>query len=75
MRGYSIRIAEAINAADSSHIGVKLGRACLVRDVPVSVVAEALGVTRQTVYQWFLGVSEPRGRTADAIQTYINSLN
>ena len=74
MRGYSIRVAEAIKAADSSHLGVQLGRACLARDVPVSVVAKNLGVTRQTVYHWFLGLSEPRGKTCDAIRTYIADL-
>ena len=74
MRGYSIRVAEAIKAADDSHLGVQLGRACLARDVPVSVVAKNLGVTRQTVYYWFLGLSEPRGKACDAIRTYIADL-
>lgn len=75
MRGYSIRVAEAIKEADGSLLGVKLGRACLARDISVSTVAEVLGVTRQTVYHWFLGLSEPRGRAVDAIRTYINSLD
>lgn len=75
MRGYSIRVAEAIKAADGSHLGVQLGRACLARDIPVTTVAEVLGVTRQTVYHWFLGLSEPRGRAIDAIRAYIASLN
>lgn len=75
MQGYTIRLAKAIDEADGSLLGVQLGRACLARDVPVSVVANNLGVTRQTVYNWFLGLSEPRGATRDAIQTYITSLN
>lgn len=75
MQGYTIRMAKAIDEADGSLLGVQLGRACLARDVPVSVVAKNLGVTRQTVYSWFLGVSEPRGAARDAIQTYITSLN
>lgn len=75
MRGYSIRVAEAIKEADGSHLGVQLGRACLARDVPVSTVAQALGVTRQTVYHWFLGLSEPRGRAIDAIRDYLKTLD
>lgn len=75
MHGYSIRVAEGIKEANGNLLGVKLGRLCLARDISVSTVAKALGVTRQTVYQWFLGVSEPRGKTAGAIQTYMNSLN
>lgn len=74
MRGYSIRVAEAIKEADGNLIGVRLGRACLARDIPVSAVAADLGVTRQTVYHWFLGLSEPRGKTCDAIEAYLTEL-
>ena len=74
MRGYSIRVAEAIKEANGDLLGVQLGRACLAQDIPVSVVAESLGFTRQTVYHWFLGLSEPRGKACDAIQSYLNSL-
>jgi hypothetical protein len=74
MQGYTIRVAEAIKEADGSLLGVQLGRACLARDIPVSAVAERLKVTRQTVYHWFLGLSEPRGGARDAIQTYLASI-
>lgn len=74
MRGYSIRVAEAIQEADGNLLGVQLGRACLARDISVSAVAAALGVTRQTVYHWFLGQSEPRGRACDAIHAYLTNL-
>lgn len=75
MHGYSIRVAEAIREADGDMLGVQLGRACLARDISVSQVATALGVTRQTVYFWFTGVSEPRGRTRELIRTYIKNLD
>jgi DNA-binding phage protein len=74
MRGYSIRVAEAIGEADINLLGVQLGRACLARDIPVAEVAASLGITRQTVYHWFLGLSEPRGKSCDAIQSYLNNL-
>lgn len=75
MRGYSIRVAEAIQGADPSLLGVQLGRACLARDISVSEAAKGLNVTRQTVYHWFLGLSEPRGKARDAIQTYLASFD
>lgn len=75
MRGYSIRVAETIKEANGDLLGVQLGRACLARDIPVSDVAKGLKVTRQTVYHWFLGQSEPRGAARDAIQTYLASLD
>lgn len=74
MNGYSIRVAKAIEEADGNLLGVQLGRACLARDIPVATVAEDLGVTRQTVYSWFLGVSEPRGTGVEAIRAYLNNL-
>lgn len=74
MRGYSIRVAEAIKEADGKLLGVQLGRVCLAQDISVSVVAENLGVTRQTVYHWFVGLSEPRGKACDAIRAYLKTL-
>ncbi len=74
MRGYSIRVAEAIKEANGNLLGVKLGRACLARDIPVTDVARDLGVTRQTVYAWFMGESDPRGPMCDAIKSYLQRL-
>jgi hypothetical protein len=74
MRGYSVRVAEAIGEADINLLGVQLGRACLAQDIPVAEVAKTLGITRQTVYHWFLGLSEPRGKSCDAIRSYLANL-
>jgi transcriptional regulator with XRE-family HTH domain len=75
MQGYTIRVAQGIKEADGNLMGVKLGRVCLAQDIPVATVAEALGVTRQTIYYWFLGRSEPRGPACEAIEAYIASLS
>jgi transcriptional regulator with XRE-family HTH domain len=74
MQGYTIRIANGIKEADGNLMGVKLGRVCLAQDIPVAAVAEAFGVTRQTIYYWFLGKSEPRGPACEAIEAYIANL-
>jgi hypothetical protein len=74
MQGYTIRIAKGIKEADGNLMGVKLGRVCLAQDIPVAAVAETFGVTRQTVYYWFLGRSEPRGPACEAIEAYIANL-
>ena len=60
MIGYSIHLSELNKAGDRKNIGVRLGSHCIKRGIPVSAVAKKLGVTRQTVYNWFAGVSEPR---------------
>lgn len=74
MQGYTIRIANGIKEADGNLMGVKLGRVCLAQDIPVAAVADAFGVTRQTIYYWFLGKSEPRGPACEAIEAYIANL-
>ena len=61
-RGYTIRIVKANAAADDISLGVKLGRFCISKDIPVSHVAEFFGVSRMTVYKWFVGEWIPRKR-------------
>lgn len=51
---YSEKTVAAISKAPKS-LGNQLGRWCVHRDFSVVRVAQALGVTRQTVYNWFMG--------------------
>ena len=41
--------------ADPHRPGVRLAKACVKANLPAKYVAEALGVTRMTVYSWFRG--------------------
>ena len=68
LRGYSYRLVKANKAADSKHIGVKLGRYCIAADIPVAQIAEKFGVSRMTVYNWFMGVVNPHKTTATEIE-------
>lgn len=61
-RGYSRKFIEANRKADYMHIGVHLGRICIKRDIPIADVADYLGVSRQSVYNWFLGANNPHPR-------------
>lgn len=36
-------------------LGSRIGRLAIQRDFPVQKIAKALGVSRQTVYNWFSG--------------------
>ena len=40
--------------------GNQLGRWAIHLDFPVTKMAKALGVTRQTVYNWFVGDYDPK---------------
>jgi DNA-binding transcriptional regulator YiaG len=52
-------------------LGVRLGRVCIKLDVPVTVVAKMMGVTRQTVYNWFVGASNPQQSLVTLVESYI----
>jgi hypothetical protein len=73
--GYSVHVVEGVRTADGKRLGVQLGRLCVSRDIPVSRVSLSLGVSRQTVYSWFLGKSEPRPALFGAIETLLSTLD
>lgn len=69
--GYSVRLIELNRSADRKLLGVRLGRTCIRRGVPVSEVASELSVSRQTVYNWFVGASSPRPSLVPAVSDYL----
>ena len=72
--GYSQRLVDANNKADANSCGVYLGRSCIKLGVPVSDVAQKLGVSRATVYNWFWGLVAPSPTHADKIAEFIRTL-
>ena len=72
--GYTLRIRDLDAKADQRKLGVRLGKLCIEHDVPVTVVAERMGVTRATVYNWFCGTSVPQASAVTLIESYIASL-
>ena len=72
--GYSQRLIERNRQASDRHLGVRLGRACIEHQVPVSVVAREFKVTRQTVYNWFCGASSPSPAIQVLVNTYLAKL-
>ena len=72
--GYTLRIRDLNAKADKRKLGVRLGRLCIKHDVPVTVVAQRMGVTRATVYNWFCGVSAPQASAVSLIESYVASL-
>ena len=72
--GYSLRLIERNNEANEKKLGVQLGRECIKHNVPVAVVASRFRVTRQTVYNWFSGVSNPAEPLHGLVTNYISTL-
>jgi len=57
--GYTTRLNSLNRQADKSSLGVKLGKVCIKQEIPVAEVASQLGVSRQTIYNWFQGTHYP----------------
>ena len=73
--GYSARTIALNKAADHRRLGVALGRAAIELGVSVSAVATALGVSRQTVYNWFRGNGDPGSAIITLVESYISALS
>jgi len=71
--GYTTRLSRINKQADNASLGVKLGRVCIKREIPVAEVAYQLGVSRQTVYNWFEGTHFPHLDLTDAIEVLLKS--
>ncbi len=74
-RGYSLRLQLLNDQADPTNLGVRLGRLCIARNVPVIEVANTLGVSRQTVYNWFAGAWMPHHRCTSRIEQFLAKLS
>jgi hypothetical protein len=72
--GYSAKLIYLNKRANGWLLGVRLGRACIRNNIPVAEVAEELGVSRQTVYNWFIGARSPQSGIAPDVRDYIDSL-
>jgi transcriptional regulator with XRE-family HTH domain len=71
--GYAFKTVRLNKKASRSRIGVKLGRLCICNDIAASTVAETMGVSRQTVYNWFAGITNPHKQHVEKILDLINS--
>lgn len=72
--GYSVHLVNLNKQADKKSLGAKLGRVCIAENIPVSVVAAELNISRQTVYNWFAGLVEPSKDRTKRIQAFIKKV-
>lgn len=75
MIGYTLKIHRLNEEANEDLLGVQLGRFCIANDIPVSDVMEYFKVSKQTVYNWYAGINDPKGDNRDAIRKYLNKLS
>ena len=73
--GYSAKTIQLNKRADSSGLGVALGRAAIKLGISVADVAATLRVSRQTVYNWFVGLYAPKDSITKDVTRLLNSFN
>lgn len=73
--GYSHALVQHLAKAKTDTPAVALGRLCVTHGVPVRQLADSLGVSRQTVYNWFWGHHAPSADQARAILALVAQLS
>lgn len=73
-KGYTTLFIQAVNDANPFYLGVKLAKICIKLNVPVTDVAEYLGVSRPTVYSWFIGKRDVNPKYQEQIKKLIEKL-
>lgn len=72
--GYSAHTILLNKKADIDRLGVALGRAAIKKGMSVAYIALDLGVSRQTVYNWFVGAYDPKPDQERNIQKLLSKL-
>ena len=67
-RTYGDKLLLKLQDGDSTLLGVRLGRLCVEANLPISYVAPALEVSKNTVHLWFRGrvMNEQRRKVVEA---------
>ena len=66
-KNYTESFLREQRAFNNNRLGVQFGKLCVAANLPPTAIANALGVTRQTVYNWFRG-NAVRGKNIDKIE-------
>lgn len=54
-KSYSEKYLLSLNDLNEKRIGVQFGKLCVKANLPPSMIADAMGVSRMSVYNWFRG--------------------
>lgn len=72
---YTHKVIRKNAEADSTMLGVRLGRLCIQCNVTVNEVATSLGVSRMVVYRWFAGKNDVHKHLRDRVEGYYKVLS
>ena len=70
---YSEQYLLSLNGLNEKRLGVQLGKLCVKANLPPKLIANALGVSRMSVYSWFRG-KPIRDRNIDKVEKLMDIL-
>lgn len=73
-RGYAQAYVKHVEAMTGDGLVVRLAKACVRSEVPISEIAKRLGVSRYTVYLWIAGQHTPHHRHTPVIMDILREL-
>lgn len=76
--GFSKMVADRIEerfAANPDDPVARLGYICVKRNLMPSSISNILGVSKQTIYDWFAGRYEPGPDSIERVKTLLKDLN
>lgn len=71
---YSEKYLLMLNNLNPKRLGVQFGKVCVKANLPPSMIADTVGVTRQTVHNWFRG-GPIRERSISKVEKFIDILD
>lgn len=74
-RGYRKSVYDEIMSSNSTSLGVRLGKMCVSKNIPVTDVASFFGISRQAVYLWFRGEVSPSKRHTEKLEKLLDKLS
>ena len=71
---YSEKYLLQLNNLNPKRLGVQFGKLCVKANLPPSMIADSIGVTRMSIHNWFRG-KPIRSRTLDRIEKLMDIIN
>ena len=71
---YSEKYLLELNSLNPKRLGVQFGKLCVKANLPPSMVAEALGVVRMSIHNWFRG-GPIREKNIDKIEKFMDLID
>jgi hypothetical protein len=73
-RNYSEEFLIEVHHLDAERLGVQFAKVCINANLPAMYVANALGVSRMTIYSWFRG-KPLRDKNATLVKSFMKLIN